>query len=104
MQLQYSRAFGCKDLKRFGLSSVPDIRLLRIGERGSPAYRRVRYAILASDGLWDVVDAQRAVEVAHQAVQDCRNPSEALVQCARREQWKRNARSDNVTAVCVQFD
>jgi protein phosphatase len=104
MQLMYSRAFGCKDLKRFGLSNVPDIRLLRIGERGSPAYRRVRYAILASDGLWDVVDAQRAVEVAHQAVQDGRNPSEALVQSARREQWKRNARSDNVTAVCVQFD
>jgi protein phosphatase len=104
MQLQYSRAFGCKDLKCFGLSSVPDVRLLRIGDRGSPAYRHVRYAILASDGLWDVVDTQRAVQIAHQAVQEGRSPSEAVVRCALHEQWKRKARSDNITAVCVQFD
>jgi len=104
MQLQYSRAFGGKDLKCFGLNSVPDVKLFRIGDRGSQAYRHVRYAILASDGLWDVVDTQRAVQIAHQAVQEGRSPSEAVVQCALQEQWKRKAKSDNITAVCVQFD
>jgi protein phosphatase len=106
MQLQYSRAFGCKDLKCFGLSNIPDIKLVRIGERGvgSAAYRRVRYAILASDGLWDVIDTQRAVQIAHQAVGDGKNPSQALVRAALMEQWKRKVASDNITAICVQFD
>lgn len=101
MQLQYSRAFGAKDLKMFGLSSVPDIRIIRMG---SPQYRRVRFIILASDGLWDVTSAQQAVTTAHKAVQEGANPAEALVQRALLEQSRRKARADNVTAICIQFD
>lgn len=101
MQLQYSRAFGAKDLKMFGLSNEPDIRTLRIG---SPAYRRVRYIILASDGLWDVVSAQQAVRLADQAVQADQNPAEALVRHALLEQSRNKVRADNITAICVQLD
>mmetsp|Transcript_54007 Transcript_54007/g.130197 ORF Transcript_54007/g.130197 Transcript_54007/m.130197 type:complete len:217 (-) Transcript_54007:231-881(-) len=101
MQLQYSRAFGAKDLKIFGLSSVPDIRIIRMG---SPHYRNVRYAILASDGLWDVMSAQQAVMTAHQAVQEDSNPAEVLVRRALLEQSRRKARADNITAICIQFD
>mmetsp|Transcript_92320 Transcript_92320/g.270221 ORF Transcript_92320/g.270221 Transcript_92320/m.270221 type:complete len:377 (+) Transcript_92320:114-1244(+) len=101
MQLQYSRAFGAKDLKIFGLSSVPDIRIIRMG---SPHYRNVRYAILASDGLWDVMSAQQAVMTAHQAAQEDSNPAEVLVRRALLEQSRRKARADNITAICIQFD
>mmetsp|Transcript_87555 Transcript_87555/g.271108 ORF Transcript_87555/g.271108 Transcript_87555/m.271108 type:complete len:342 (-) Transcript_87555:215-1240(-) len=101
MQLQYSRAFGAKDLKMFGLSSVPDIRIIRMG---SPQYQHVRFAILASDGLWDVLSAQQAVVTAHQAVLEECNPAEVLVRRALLEQSRRMARADNVTAICVHFD
>eukprot|EP00443_Scrippsiella_acuminata_P030506 CAMPEP_0115182100 /NCGR_PEP_ID=MMETSP0270-20121206/7772_1 /TAXON_ID=71861 /ORGANISM="Scrippsiella trochoidea, Strain CCMP3099" /LENGTH=379 /DNA_ID=CAMNT_0002595143 /DNA_START=107 /DNA_END=1246 /DNA_ORIENTATION=+ len=101
MQLQYSRAFGAKDLKIFGLSSIPDVRLIRMG---SPAYRHVRFVILASDGLWDVISTQQAVLIAHQASAEGHNPAEMLVRAALLEQSRRKARADNVTAVCVQFD
>lgn len=101
MQLQYSHAFGAKDLKMFGLSGVPDVRVIRMG---SPGYRRTRFVILASDGLWDVCSAQQAVTVAQHAVRSDQSPSEALVRFALLEQAKRKARADNVTAVCVMFD
>jgi len=101
MQLQYSRAFGAKDLKMFGLSSIPDVRIIRMG---SSSYRHVRFVILASDGLWDVLTSQQAVLVAQQASQEDGNPAEALVTRALLEQSRRKARADNITAVCIQFD
>lgn len=100
MQLQYSRAFGAKDLKIFGLSSVPDVRVIRMG---SPSYRRCRVVVLASDGLWDTVSAQQAVVVASHAAQTDRNPAEELVRCALLEQSRRKARADNITAICIVF-
>lgn len=101
MQLQYSRAFGGKDLKMFGLSSVPDVRVIRMG---SGSYQQVRMAILASDGLWDVVDAQTAVEKAEEAAVRGDNPAEELVRLVLLEQSRRRARADNITCICVFFD
>lgn len=101
MQLQYSRAFGGKDLKMFGLSNVPDVRIIRMG---SGSYRQVRWAILASDGLWDVLSAQQAVGFAEAALQNGQNPAEELVRKVLLEQSRRRARADNITAICVQFD
>mmetsp|Transcript_80824 Transcript_80824/g.210531 ORF Transcript_80824/g.210531 Transcript_80824/m.210531 type:complete len:431 (+) Transcript_80824:48-1340(+) len=101
MQLQYSRAFGAKDLKIFGLSNVPDVRIIRMGR---DSYRGVRFLILASDGLWDVLSAQHAVVIAQQAVSQDLNPAECLVRQALQEQAKRKVRADNVTVICIQFD
>lgn len=102
MQLQYSRAFGAKDLKIFGLSNIPDVKIIRLG---SPAYRRCRMVILASDGLWDVLSAQEAVEVASAAARQAScNPAKELVQSVLAEQAKRKVRADNITALCIMFD
>eukprot|EP01056_Protomagalhaensia_sp_Gyna25_P002115 Protomagalhaensia_sp_Gyna_25__2114@NODE_2142_length_1262_cov_66_568275_g1263_i1_p1_GENE_NODE_2142_length_1262_cov_66_568275_g1263_i1NODE_2142_length_1262_cov_66_568275_g1263_i1_p1_ORF_typecomplete_len210_score36_22PP2C/PF00481_21/2_9e33PP2C_2/PF13672_6/2_8e09_NODE_2142_length_1262_cov_66_568275_g1263_i14171046 len=60
MQLQYSRAFGGKDLKSFGLSNEPDILCFRIEAFHS-------CLVLASDGLWDVMTAPAAVKLAVKA-------------------------------------
>jgi protein phosphatase len=97
MQLQYSRAFGGKDLKMFGLSSVPDVRVL-------PIKPNTRWLILATDGLWDVCNAQQAVVVAHQARAANASPAESLVRAALQEQERRQVNADNVTAVCVYFE
>jgi len=74
MQLNYSRAFGGKDLKPFGLSSVPDIKIIDIALHDSPALQKVSVEgsanlpgehfpclILGSDGIWDVVSPTDAV-------------------------------------------
>mmetsp|Transcript_7551 Transcript_7551/g.13937 ORF Transcript_7551/g.13937 Transcript_7551/m.13937 type:complete len:439 (+) Transcript_7551:47-1363(+) len=101
MQLQYSRAFGAKDLKIFGLSSIPDVKVLHTA---GPDSIRVRFAILASDGLWDVLSAQDAVRTAQQAVSEGASPAQALVARALLDLSQRQAKSDNITAICVHFD
>jgi protein phosphatase 2C family protein 2/3 len=60
MQLNYSRAFGGKDLKMFGLSAVPDIRQVEL-------HSEHRVMIHGSDGLWDFVSAEVACRIALQA-------------------------------------
>jgi len=96
MQLQYSRAFGGKDLKIFGLSNSPDI--------SYHPQNRVKWIVLASDGLWDVISDKQAVALAESADQQGNNPAAALVRAALLEQSKRKARADNITVVCVQLD
>ncbi|EPR64296.1 serine-threonine phosophatase 2C (PP2C) [Toxoplasma gondii TgCatPRC2] len=96
MQLQYSRAFGGKDLKMYGLSNQPDVRVVRV----TPQHRVM---ILATDGLWDVMSAAQAVEIAMQARQEGRNPAQALVEMTLAEQQSRNQSADNITAMTVFF-
>mmetsp|Transcript_99903 Transcript_99903/g.158088 ORF Transcript_99903/g.158088 Transcript_99903/m.158088 type:complete len:334 (-) Transcript_99903:58-1059(-) len=96
MQLQYSRAFGAKDLKCFGLIATPDVQILSL--------RNVTLAILASDGLWDVFSAQEAVDIARQAIASNANPTKHLVTRALEVLYEKRARADNITVMVLQFD
>eukprot|EP00922_Rhytidocystis_sp_ex-Travisia-forbesii_P038459 GHVS01057290.1.p1 GENE.GHVS01057290.1~~GHVS01057290.1.p1 ORF type:complete len:349 (+),score=53.40 GHVS01057290.1:215-1261(+) len=96
MQLQYSRAFGGKDLKRFGLSHVPDVRVVTMDESW-------RCLILASDGLWDVLSADHAVDFAMSAKAQSKNPAQFLVTATLEEQRVRNQSADNITAMVAMF-
>lgn len=91
MQLQYSRAFGGKDLKPFGLISEPTI---------SVTNREPQFLgfILASDGLWDVITADQAAQIAMRAYLRRESPAESLVKNAL------HSACDNITAVTVFFD
>jgi len=82
MQLNYSRAFGGKDLKMYGLSAVPDISEFFLD-------KRERVIILGSDGLWDVVDPTSAVQLAEQASAQQKCPSEELTHLALKITWRR---------------
>lgn len=95
MQLNYSRAFGGKDLKPFGLSSEPDINHFEIEEKH-------RYLVLASDGVWDVMDASFAMMLVFAALQKGVDPAEYLVDEALSLQ---NAigKIDNATAIVVHL-
>lgn len=101
MQLQYSRAFGAKDLKIFGLSCVPDVKIIRMG---SSTYKNVRFLVLASDGLWDVISTAEAARKLQEAQVKREHPAETLVQAALHQQARLGGRADNITAVTVQFD
>lgn len=93
MQLNYSRAFGGKDLKCYGLSANPDITQLTLTDTD-------RVLILASDGLWDVSDADTAVRMAWHSKINGRNPSEDLTDFALKQHDYRGS-IDNVTVVVL---
>lgn len=72
MQLNYSRAFGGKDLKMYGQSCIPDIRVIDIpipninntnlkSINNSSNDDDTNMIILGSDGLWDVLTPTNAV-------------------------------------------
>lgn len=95
MQLNYSRAFGGKDLKPYGLSCEPDIKQVTLNGQQ-------RVMVLASDGLWDVIPAGTACKVALEARAAGRSASKELVRLGLNELAARGS-IDNVTAVVVFF-
>ncbi|CDJ49322.1 serine-threonine phosophatase 2C, putative [Eimeria brunetti] len=95
MPLEQERIIG-KDLKAYGLSGEPDVRVLRL----SPHHRLI---ILATDGLWDVLSASQAVRIAWEARRHGENPAECLVQQALADQQQSGHCADNVTAMVVVF-
>ncbi|XP_026192364.1 probable protein phosphatase 2C 34 [Cyclospora cayetanensis] len=100
MPLEQERIIG-KDLKGYGLSCEPDVRVVRLSDRH-------KLMILATDGLWDVFSATQAVQIAWAAHQQGKpasreNPSDSLVQHALADQQERGHCADNITAMVVFF-
>lgn len=93
MQLNYSRAFGGKDLKMFGLSCEPTVTHMDV--TGAD-----RVVVLASDGLWDVISADVACIAATNARASSKDPAEHLVDSALAAHDAAGS-IDNVTVVVV---
>lgn len=87
--LAVSRAFGDKPLKRYVIAT-PDVREETLGPDDE-------FIILASDGLWDVVSNQDAVNL----VRDVRDPEKAAKKLA--EEAMSRGSNDNVSAIVVRF-
>jgi len=96
MQLNYSRAFGGKDLKMYGLLAEPTVNSFTLGEAQ-------KCLVLGSDGIWDVVNATQSVGVVWQALQQNLLPADELCTLALRTHEQKGS-ADNVTAVVVYFD
>lgn len=97
MQLNYSRAFGGKDLKMYGLSAIPDINEFTLSAG------KERLVVLGSDGLWDVVDPSTAVKTAELSLSQQKCPSEELGTLALKNHVTKGS-ADNVTTICCFFD
>jgi protein phosphatase len=95
MQLNYSRAFGGKDLKPFGLLATPDITQVQLTKAD-------RVLVLASDGLWDVSTADVAVRRAWESFRLGRDPALDLTDWALAQHDMRGT-IDNVTVTVVIF-
>lgn len=95
--LALSRAFGDYFFKDFGLISEPDVIQRTITTRD-------RFVILASDGVWDVVSNEKAVEIVSSASEKDES-SKRLVDYAA-GQWKRKRPGfcvDDISVVCLFF-
>jgi len=95
--LQYSRAFGGKDLKPYGLSSVPDVKQVILDQKH-------KVLIVASDGLWDVCSEEKAVHIALDVAERGLDPSQVLVDHALAENRFLNRKADNITVLVVLFN
>ena len=95
MQLNYSRAFGGKDLKMYGLTAQPGLAQCRL----SPADKVL---ILGSDGLWDVAGADAAVRMAWEHYTAGRDPALELAEWALTQHDARQT-MDNVTVSVLIF-
>lgn len=97
-------------LNKFVVSPDPDVRVIRI----NPA--KFRCLIFGTDGLWNVLSANAAVEIVRDAEQcnnrtayaghdtDWTNPSKCLVDKAL-EQWSTTRmRADNTSVVIIMID
>ncbi|KAI3690086.1 hypothetical protein L2E82_48061 [Cichorium intybus] len=94
--LALSRAFGDFFVKESGLISEPDVIERTITTRD-------RFVILATDGVWDVVSNEKAVEIVSSSEKD--ESSKRLVEYAA-GQWKRQRPGfccDDISVVCLFF-
>ncbi|KAM0914707.1 hypothetical protein ACQ4PT_011325 [Festuca glaucescens] len=95
--LAMSRAFGDYCVKDYGVISAPVVTQRRITARD-------QFVILATDGVWDVVSNEEAVQIVA-ATPDREKAAKRLVQCAVRE-WRRKRPCyavDDCSAVCLFF-
>lgn len=92
-QLNYSRAFGGKDLKSFGLTAEPDVSHFEIMPED-------KLVIIASDGLWDVLKPKLVCEMALSSHKSGRNATEDIVNAAILEMPSRGVR-DNITVIAI---
>ncbi|MBA0764894.1 hypothetical protein Gotri_014174 [Gossypium trilobum] len=95
--LALSRAIGDHCVKEFGLISVPDVTQRNI-------INNDQFVILATDGVWDVISNEAAVEIVS-STEDREKSAKKLVQCAMRA-WKYKKRGiamDDISAICLFF-
>ncbi|KAM0064346.1 putative protein-serine/threonine phosphatase [Helianthus debilis subsp. tardiflorus] len=95
--LAMSRAFGDYCIKNFGLISVPQVIQRHITTQD-------RFMVLASDGVWDVISNEEAVEIVS-STEDKAKSAKRLVDCAI-QAWKRKRKgiaTDDISAICVFF-
>ncbi|KAI8555630.1 hypothetical protein RHMOL_Rhmol05G0187500 [Rhododendron molle] len=95
--LAMSRAFGDYCVKDFGLISVPEVIQRHITGKD-------QFVVLATDGVWDVVSNQEAVQIVS-SIPDKAKSAKRLVEHAARA-WKRKRRGvamDDISAICLFF-
>ncbi|KAH7513405.1 hypothetical protein FEM48_Zijuj12G0196500 [Ziziphus jujuba var. spinosa] len=95
--LAISRAFGDYCAKDFGLISIPEVSQRHLTSRD-------QFVILATDGVWDVISNQEAVQIIS-STPDREKSARRLVECAALA-WKRKKRGfamDDISAICLFF-
>ncbi|KAL8553906.1 hypothetical protein ACS0TY_002246 [Phlomoides rotata] len=95
--LAMSRAFGDYCVKDFGLISVPEVTQTHITTKD-------QFVVLATDGVWDVVSNQEAVQIVSRT-KDRAKSAKHLVKCAAHA-WRKKRRGiamDDISAVVLFF-
>lgn len=95
--LAMSRSFGDLSLRPF-VSSLPEVSERKLDSKD-------RFLVLGSDGVWDQMSSQEAVDIASRVADPVHAAREITNQCRRR--WASETEgllSDDITAVVVRLD
>lgn len=95
--LAISRAFGDFFVKDFGLTSEPQVTQRYLTSRD-------QFIILATDGVWDVLSNEEAIEIVASTPKR-EDSAKRLAECAARA-WKLKKRgfaTDDISAICLFF-
>ncbi|CAA7015874.1 unnamed protein product [Microthlaspi erraticum] len=95
--LAMSRAFGDYCIKEYGLVSVPEVTQRHISIRD-------QFVILATDGVWDVISNQEAIDIVSSTAERPKAAKRLVEQVVRA--WNRKRRGiamDDISAVCLFF-
>ncbi|CAA2992372.1 probable phosphatase 2C 34 [Olea europaea subsp. europaea] len=95
--LAMSRAFGDYCVKDFGLVSIPEVTQRYITSKD-------QFVVLATDGVWDVISNEEAVEIVSLAP-DRAKSARRLVECAVHA-WKKKRKGiamDDISAIVLFF-
>ncbi|KAG5412022.1 hypothetical protein IGI04_008341 [Brassica rapa subsp. trilocularis] len=94
--LAMSRAFGDYCIKEYGLVSVPEVTQRHISVKD-------HFIILASDGIWDVITNQQAIEIVSSTAERPKAAKRLVEQAVRA--WKKKKRRgiamDDMSVVCL---
>ncbi|KAF8099389.1 hypothetical protein N665_0245s0066 [Sinapis alba] len=93
--LAMSRAFGDYCIKDYGLVSVPEVTQRNISAKD-------HFIILASDGIWDVISNQEAIEIVSLTTERPKAAKRLVEQAVRA--WKKKRRGismDDMSVVCL---
>jgi len=90
-QLMVTRALGDLELKKEGVSNVPDVKCVKVTDKE-------KFVIMASDGLWDVIEDQAAVDLV-KGLKNSDEMSAALLKYALT-----NGSKDNVSVLVLRLN
>jgi len=90
-QLVVTRALGDLELKKEGVSNMPDVKIVNLDDKE-------KFLIVASDGLWDIVEDQAAVDLIKH-LKSSEEMSSTLVKYAIN-----NGSRDNVSVLILKFN
>ena len=93
--INLSRTLGDLIFHKAGLTCNPDVSIRRITSAD-------KFIIIASDGVWDVFDVDKAIQIVQKFKNDPEKASRNLVQKAL-EAWtkKYGQKGDNITALVI---
>ncbi|CAO2821574.1 unnamed protein product [Amaranthus hypochondriacus] len=95
--LALSRALGDHCMKDFGLISEPEVTQRHITNRD-------QFAILATDGVWDVISNEEAVQIVSSAPKREKSAKMLVKRAARAWKTKRpGVAVDDISAICMFF-
>ena len=94
--LSMSRALGDQRAAQIGIIPTPEVLSVRLTEGDL-------FVLLASDGVWEFVSSQEAVEVVYSRLKSGQREqcAQALVDLAGKRWKERSNRSDDITAIVV---
>ena len=105
--LGVTRSIGDDDVKSVGVTAEPEVvhSTLHPAARGAPGAPSkpaggAAFVIIASDGVWEFISSQEAVDTVAQAPDDATQGCETLVALAK-ERWRENesVNRDDITAI-----